>query len=58
MKKSLKVHNPNNLPTIPYTELTDFQGDLKEPMSTDKLEKIKNSLLKFGVFVRQGRRIL
>jgi hypothetical protein len=29
VRKVIKVSNPDGLPTIPYTQLTDFQGDLK-----------------------------
>ncbi len=49
--KVLKVYNPNNLPTLPYTQLIDFQGDLKHPIEPDALEKMRNSLKKHGVFV-------
>ena len=50
-KKTLVVHNPNNLPTMLYTEFVDFQGDLKELMSSEEHEKIRASLLKHGIFV-------
>ena len=51
-KKELKiiVHNPNNLPTIDFHQLTELQGDLK--ISTPKkIQKLKNSIIKYGVFV-------
>lgn len=47
----LQVHNPNNLQTLPYTQLVDFQGDLKNPIEPEALEKMRNSLKKHGVFV-------
>ena len=49
--KTLAVHNPNGLPTIDYRQLVDFQGDLKKPIKPKDLSKIRNSLLKYGVFV-------
>jgi hypothetical protein len=36
------------LPTIPYTQLTDFQGDLKT-ITDEALEKLKKSIIQFGV---------
>jgi hypothetical protein len=50
----IKVHNPNNLPIIEYTQLEDFQGDFKLPMSDENLTKLKNSIKKFGVFIPKG----
>jgi hypothetical protein len=47
----LKVHNPDNLPTMSYQDMQDFQGDLKEPIAPDALEKLKNDLIKHGLFV-------
>jgi len=49
--KILKVHNQNNLPTMPYTEFVEFQGDLKNPITPEDLKKICESLKKHGVFV-------
>lgn len=49
--KTLCVHNPNNLPTISYTQLVDFQGDLKHPIEPEALEKMRGSLKKHGMFV-------
>jgi hypothetical protein len=49
--KRLKIHNPHGLPTIPYTELEDFQGDLKHPIEPELLDRLKRSLVKHGVFV-------
>lgn len=47
----LQIHNPNHLPTIHYTNLRDFQGDLKFPIEPQALTKMRNSLMKHGVFV-------
>jgi ParB-like chromosome segregation protein Spo0J len=47
----LKVHNPNKLATIDYKQLEDFQGDFKLPMSDENLTKLKNSLVRYGVFI-------
>lgn len=49
--KVLKVHNSDNLPTIAYSKLVDFQGDLKHQIEPEALEKMRNSLKKHGVFV-------
>ena len=49
--RTLKVYNPHGLPTIPYNQLEDFQGDLKLDIKPSLLEKLKNSLKKHGVFV-------
>lgn len=49
--KTLKVHNTDNLPTIAYSKLIDFQGDLKHQIEPRELEKMRNSLKKHGVFV-------
>jgi hypothetical protein len=51
MEKILKVLNPNNLPTMPYTDMVEFQGDLKKDITSFDLIKIKNSLKKHGVFL-------
>jgi len=51
MEKQLRIKNPNHLPTLAYTELIDFQGDLKHPMTPDALQTMKYSLIKHGVFV-------
>lgn len=51
MEKVLKVHNPNNLPTMPYAGFREFQGDLKNPMTPEDLKKMCESLKKHGVFV-------
>ena len=47
----LPVQNPNHLPTLAYTAFCDFQGDLKHPMTPAALTKMRNSLMKHGVFV-------
>jgi len=51
MNKVLQVHNPNDLPTMPYTQFVEFQGDLKESITPEDLEKMRGSLKKHGVFV-------
>ena len=45
--KTIKVENPNNLPTIEYKKLEDLQGDLKT-LPEENLEKLKKSILRFG----------
>ena len=47
--KQIIVHNPNNLPTVLYTELVDLQGNLKIT-DDSKIEKLKNSIIKYGIF--------
>lgn len=49
--KKLKVHNPDNLSTIAYSKLVDFQGDLKHEIEPKELMKMRNSLIKHGVFL-------
>jgi hypothetical protein len=46
----IKVHNPNNLPVIDFHELKELQGDLKITTPA-KIEKLKNSIRKYGIFV-------
>ncbi len=46
----IKVHNPNNLPTLPYEALLDFQGDLKI-IDDAALEKLKQSIIDHGFIV-------
>jgi len=48
---TLQIDNPHSLPTIPYTELRDFQGDLKKPLDEEALAKLKASLTTYGQFV-------
>jgi len=48
--KKINVHNPNNLPTIPFQRFEDLQGDLKT-ISKNSLQKLKNSIKKYGIFV-------
>ena len=52
-KKNMKIKilNPNNLPTIPYSKLEDFQRDLKKRITEEALDKLKKSILKHGIFV-------
>lgn len=49
--KKLKVHNPDNLSTIAYSKMVDFQGDLKHEIEPKELMKMRNSLIKHGVFL-------
>ena len=49
--KQIKVHNPGNLPVRPYQELHDFQDDFKHDIEPEALKKLKNSLVRHGVFV-------
>ena len=49
--KQIKVHNPGNLPVRPYQELHDFQDDFKHEIEPEALKKLKNSLIRHGVFV-------
>jgi hypothetical protein len=46
----IKVNNPDNLHTIDYKILKELQGDLKVTSSA-KIEKLKKSIIKYGVFV-------
>ena len=46
----IAVHNPHDLPTIPYTDLEDFQGDFKT-LSAPQLQQLKDSILKHGIFL-------
>lgn len=46
----IQVHNSNNLPTIDFHELKELQGDLKITTPA-KIQKLKNSIKKYGVFV-------
>jgi len=50
-KNNIKIYNPNNLPTIPYAKLEDFQRDLKKRITEEALDKLKKSILKHGIFV-------
>ena len=49
--KQIKVHNPGNLLVRPYQELYDFQDDFKHEIEPEALKKLKNSLIRHGVFV-------
>lgn len=44
------VHNPNNLPCIPYTKLSILQGSLKT-LSEKNREKLCKSILDNGYFI-------
>ena len=50
MKKKIKVYNQDNLPTVKFAKLEDFQGDLKK-INDKSLKKLKQSILEHGVFV-------
>lgn len=45
-----KVHNPNNLPTIPIADLLPSQGDLKD-LTEKNYNKLKNVILRRGFSV-------
>ena len=49
--KQIQVHNPGNLPVRPYQELHNFQDDFKHEIEPKALRKLKNSLIRHGVFV-------
>lgn len=49
--KQIQVHNPGNLPVMSYRELQDFQEDFKHEIEPEALRKLRNSLIKHGVFV-------
>lgn len=44
---SFKVHNPNNLPTIPIADLLPTQGELKD-LTEKNYNKLKNVILRRG----------
>ena len=46
----MKVHNPNNLPTIPIADLLPSQGDLKD-LSEKEYNKLKNVIIRRGFSV-------
>ena len=48
--KKITVKNPNHLPTTSYKNLKDLQGNLKT-ISKENLEKLKQSIIKYGIFV-------
>lgn len=50
MNKKIKVDNPNQLPTIKYSELEDLQMDFKT-IGREELNKLKNSIIKHGIFL-------
>lgn len=49
--KVLKVSNLGKLPTINYQALVELQKDFKKPILDSDLKKLKNSLVKHGIFV-------
>lgn len=46
----MKVHNPNNLPTLPITDLLPTQGDLKD-LTEANYKKLKNRIETRGFIV-------
>lgn len=46
----MKVHNPNNLPTLPIADLLPTQGDLKD-LTEKNYNKLKNTIDKRGFSV-------
>lgn len=44
---NIKIHNPNNLPTIDYRDVEPLQGNLKE-LDDENYQKLKNVLIKRG----------
>jgi len=49
--KQIIIHNPNKLKTIDFNKFHEFQGDLKYDLSETELNKLKNSIIKLGIFV-------
>ena len=47
---TIKIHNPNDLPTIDHKKLKSLQGDFKT-LSADNQDKLINSILNHGFFV-------
>ena len=52
--RGMKVHNPNNLPTIPIADLLPSQGDLKDP--TQKPVALLEYLIK--TYTNEGETVL
>ncbi len=50
-EKVIQVHNPHNLPTLPYTAFEELPGDLALPMTSQAMTKMRGSLIKHGVFL-------
>lgn len=51
MIKKIKITGLEELPVISFEKLVDFQGGFKKPIRKKQLEKIKNSIIKHGIFV-------
>ncbi len=51
MKKEIKITGLDGLKTMPFEKFVDFQGKLKKPIEPAQLEKLKNSIVKHGIFV-------
>ena len=50
MIKKIIVNNPSHLATTSYKNLKDLQGNLKT-ISKENLEKLKQSIIKYGIFI-------
>ena len=51
MKKEIKITGLDGLKTMPFEKFVDFQGKLKKPIEKAQLDKLKNSIIKHGIFV-------
>ncbi len=49
--KEIKITGLDGLKTMPFEKFVDFQGNLKKPIEKAQLEKLKNSIIKHGIFV-------
>ncbi len=49
--KEIKITGLDGLKTMPFEKFVDFQGNLKRPIEKAQLEKLKNSIIKHGIFV-------
>jgi len=50
MGRKVEIHNENDLPTVSYKKIKDFQEDLKLDLLPYELDKLKRSILKHGIF--------
>ncbi len=51
MFKEIKITGLDGLKVMPFEKFIDFQGNLKKPIEKAQLEKLKNSIIKHGIFV-------
>lgn len=51
---TLLIDNPSNLPLLPLDDFHWFQGDLKYEISSEDLEKLKQSILDHHVFLAKA----